>query len=237
MNTVARPLLGRSRISAVLATALVALAAVTGGAVFAPAVGAQTCRGSVSTSLESPTLPGGEWSVSDGCLPSDTFFEYSDGAVHAQAAISTVTYDDGHVGRVAVGILTLGTGIGLGVVGVEDPATGLVKWSAVLGDYEQIGATASVAGAGVTLLPTEAAGVAVAISGTGTDITTQLKDAIASTTTTAPSALNVPSDGGQSTTTAPPELTPTTSPATTIPVTVPPTTIPETVQPADDSPG
>lgn len=226
MNTTGRPLLRRSGVSAVLVTALVALAAATGGLVLAPAAVAQGCGGSVSTSLESPTLPGGKWSVTDGCLPSDTFFEYSDGDIHAQAALSTVTYDDGHVGRVAVGILTLGTGVGLGVVGVEDPATGLVKWSAVLGDYEKIGGAASVAGAGVTLLPTEPAGVAVAITGTGTDVTAQVKDAMASTTTSAPTPTTAPGGVEQNTptSTAAPTVPPNPPPVTTPAPTIAPTT-------------
>ena len=228
-----RRVLGRSRSIVGLVAAFVLVAASVGGSALAPASGAQSCGGSVSTALRSPTLPGGEWSVTGGCLPSDSFYEYADGAIHAQAALSTVTYDDGHVGRVAVGILTMGEGIGLGVVGVEDSATGLIKWSAVLGDYQRSGDTAQVAGNGVTLFPTEPAGVTVSISGTGQDVTAQVNDAIGSTNSV-PRAVDQPST---TTTVADPPAVTDPAPSTSAPATaVPSTAVPSATPPlATDS--
>ncbi len=158
------------------------------GAVLAPSVSAQECAGTISTSVATSGLPGGEWSVSNGCLPSDSFYEYSDGAIHAKAAVSTVTYDDGHTGRVAAGVLTLGGNVGLSIVGVEDASTGLVKWSAVLGDYTAEGDTVSVTGDGVSLFPTDPATVSLSISGTGTDVSTLLTPEDPSSSTTVPAA-------------------------------------------------
>jgi hypothetical protein len=226
--------IGRAGLSALAATLLIGGAGVMG----APVAGAQDCTGSVTSSLSSDSLPGGTWSVTDGCLTPEAFYEYNDGAVHAEAAITKVTYDDGHVGRVAAGVLTLGDGVGLSVLGVEDEATGLIKWSAVLGDYSQDGDVVGVAGAGVTLFPTEAAQVSVAIAGTGTDITTVLGPdglPLETTTTTTPTE-----------TTAPPASPETSVPPTTVPPTtvapggpstsVPPTTVaPSTTLPTGSS--
>lgn len=176
--------------------AVTAVIVAFGGAVLAPNVSAQDCAGTISTSVATSGLPGGTWSVSDGCLSPDAFFEYSDGPIEAKAALSTVTYDDGHAGRVAAGVLTLGGGVGLSIVGVEDAATGLVKWSAVLGDYTTEGDTVSVTGDGVSLFPTEAATVSLSISGTGTDVS-ELLAPDGSPTTTAPEAPPVAGDEGE----------------------------------------
>lgn len=70
----------------------------------------------------------------------------------------------------ATGVLTLGNGIGLAIVGMEDAATGEIKFSAVLGDFTNDGNTASVQGEGVALLPIERAVVSASISGQGTDV-------------------------------------------------------------------
>lgn len=226
-----------------LAAVVTAVLALGIGSAVAPIASAQDCPGRVTTSLASDELPGGEWSVSNACLPTDTFYEYNDGPIRAQAALTTVTYDDGHVGRVAVGMLTLGDGIGLSVVGVEDSATGLVKWSAVLGDYVRDGATTTVGGAGVTLFPTAPATLDVSLTGTGTDILT----VIAANDAAAAAAAAV------TTTTAVPEESTTVPPTTEVPqesTTVPPTTaaptvttvaptsttVPTTEAPADSSP-
>jgi len=208
---------GRAGLSALAATTLIGAVALTG----VPAAGAQDCSGSVTGSLTSESLPGGTWSVTNGCLTPDAYYEYNDGPIHAEAAVTKVTYDDGHVGRVAAGVLTLGDGVGLSVLGVEDEATGLIKWSAVLGDYQQDGDVVGVSGSGVTLLPTEAAEVSVAISGTGTDITTILGPdglPLETTTTTTPTESTLPTE----TTVAP------AAPETTVPqasTSVPTTTV------------
>lgn len=135
-----------------------------------PAAGAQECSGEVSASVSTESLPGGTWTAEGGCLAPESFYEFVEGPVVAKVGISRAVYADGHSGRVAVGVLTLGTGVGLAIVGVEDSATGLVKWSAVLGDFTDEGDAVSVSGEGVSLLPVEPADVSATLSGTGTDI-------------------------------------------------------------------
>jgi hypothetical protein len=222
-----------------------AVAVASLGAVFAaPAASAQDCAGTATTSLTSSALPGGTWSVTDGCLTSDLFYEYRDGDAHARAALATVTYDDGHVGRVAVGTLTFGTGIALGVVGVEDAATGLVKWSAVLAPIEQSGDRSTVVGPGVTLFPTEAAEVSVSIAGTGTDARVLLEapptvpdtTLVPDTTVPTESTVAPPTESTAPTTTAPEAPTttaPAAGPSTTTTTAAPPTTVAAAV---DDTP-
>jgi hypothetical protein len=223
--------------------AAVAVAAL-GAVVAAPAASAQDCAGTATTSLTSSALPGGTWSVTDGCLTSDLFYEYRDGDAHARAALATVTYDDGHVGRVAVGTLTFGTGIALGVVGVEDAATGLVKWSAVLAPIEQSGDRSTVVGPGVTLFPTEAAEVSVSIAGTGTDARVLLEapptvpdtTLVPDTTVPTESTVAPPTESTAPTTTAPEAPTttaPAAGPSTTTTTAAPPTTVAAAV---DDTP-
>lgn len=204
------------------ATAVGAAAVVLfGGSVFAPGLSAQECAGTISTTVATSGLPGGQWSVTDGCLKADAFYEYSDGPIQAKAAVSTVTYDDGHSGRVAAGTLTLGNDFGLTIVGVEDSATGLVKWSAALGDYSDTGDTVTVSGDGVSLFPTAGATVSVSISGTGTDVTALANPQGATTTTVASEAppsipgpptgeepLPAPGAESTTTTTAAPEASP-----------------------------
>ncbi|CAN5505911.1 hypothetical protein BH10ACT3_BH10ACT3_01570 [soil metagenome] len=205
---------------------MLSVGVVIGGTALAPAAGAQECPGRVSTAVTSESLPGGTWSVTDGCLPTESFFEYSDGDIRAQVGLSSVTYDDGHVGRVAAGMLTLGGGTGLAIVGVEDEATGRIKWSAVLGDYNDDGSVRTVGGDGVTLFPTESAQIQLSMSGTGTDVTAMVNDQLNGSTTTTidPSATTVPD-------TAPTEST---VPSTTVPTddSTPATTAPETDDPS-----
>ncbi|MHB1137401.1 MAG: hypothetical protein ACYC2O_00500 [Microthrixaceae bacterium] len=207
---------GTPRMRRGVAAASVAVIALIGGLLGAPAAAAQDCAGSVDASLTSPDLPGGTWTVTDGCLTSDLFYEYRDGDAHAQAAIAQVTYDDGHVGRVAVGTLTFGTGIALGVVGVEDAATGLVKWSAVLAPLDSSGATSTVQGEGVTLFPTDPAAVALSITGVGTDARTLMTTTTTVPGTTPPGPQELPAaDEGT------PEPPPTTVAPDTVPTSVP----------------
>ncbi len=211
----------------------VAVVALLAAVVATPAASAQApeCTGNVDASLTSAELPGGTWSVTGGCLTPDLFYEYREGEAHAQAAIAQVTYDDGHVGRVAVGTLTFGDGIALGVVGVEDQATGLVKWSAVLAPLESSGATSTVQGEGVTLFPTDPATVALTITGTGTDARTLMTTTTTTPETTAPESTTVPAPVDTSTT-VPTTTTPAPAPSTvpgdgsaTTTSSVPPTTV------------
>ena len=151
---------------------IAAMVLVLGSVVFAPVASAQTCVGSVSTTVAAASLPGGSWAVEGGCLTSDSFFEYSNTEGRAQVALSSVTYADGHSGRVAVGMLVMTGGAALSIVGVEDAATGLVKWSAVLGQAVQVGDQTTVSGEGIMVFPVESVQVSASITGTGTNIAT-----------------------------------------------------------------
>ncbi|MCX6524775.1 MAG: hypothetical protein NTX58_08425 [Actinobacteria bacterium] len=149
-----------------------AMVLVFGAVVFTPVASAQTCVGSVSTAVAAASLPGGTWAVEGGCLTSDSFFEYSNTEGRAQVALSSVTYADGHSGRVAVGMLVMTGGAALSIVGVEDAATGLVKWSAVLGQAVQVGDQTTVSGEGIMVFPVESVQVSASITGTGTNVAT-----------------------------------------------------------------
>ena len=151
---------------------IAAMVLVLGSVVFAPVASAQTCVGSVSTTVAAASLPGGSWAVEGGCLTSDSFFEYSNTEGRAQVALSSVTYADGHSGRVAVGMLVMTGGAALSIVGVEDAATGLVKWSAVLGQAVQVGDQTTVSGEGIMVFPVESVQVSASITGTGTNVAT-----------------------------------------------------------------
>jgi len=171
---------------------VVAAAVLLGGELgFAPVVASQTCAGSVSASVSAASLPGGSWEVVDGCLTSDAFFEYSNTEGRAQVAVALVTYADGHAGRVAVGMLVTAGGAALSIVGVEDSATGLVKWSAVLGTAQQIGDQTSVSGTGFMVFPAETAQLTAMIKGTGTNIAT-LSDSATPTTTSPTTTIDSP---------------------------------------------
>ena len=185
-------------VAQVVAAAVAAIVLLAGAVGFAPVVAAQSCTGSVSTSVTAASLPGGSWSVDGGCLASDSFFEYSNTEGRAQVAVSSVTYADGHAGRVAVGMLVMAGGTALSIVGVEDSATGLVKWSAVLGTAEQVGDQTTVAGSGIMVFPLESVEVSASITGTGTNIATLKNNSTLPTepTTTEPT-------GTSPTTTAP----------------------------------
>ena len=192
---------------------------VLGSLVFAPVASAQTCVGSVSTTVAAASLPGGSWAVEGGCLTSDSFFEYSNTEGRAPVALSSVTYADGHAGRVAVGMLVMTGGAALSIVGVEDAATGLVKWSAVLGTAVQVGDQTTVSGEGIMVFPVESVQVSASITGTGTNIAT-----IPESTVPAASAPTVPESPATAPTT--PELS---TPEPTVPVlTAPEPTAPET---------
>ena len=167
---------------------IAAMVLVLGSLVFAPVASAQTCVGSVSTTVAAASLPGGSWAVEGGCLTSDSFFEYSNTEGRAQVALSSVTYADGHSGRVAVGMLVMTGGAALSIVGVEDAATGLVKWSAVLGQAVQVGDQTTVSGEGIMVFPVESVQVSASITGTGTNIATIPESTVPESTVPAASA-------------------------------------------------
>ena len=203
---------------------IAAMVLVLGSVVFAPVASAQTCVGSVSTTVAAASLPGGSWAVEGGCLTSDSFFEYSNTEGRAQVALSSVTYADGHSGRVAVGMLVMTGGAALSIVGVEDAATGLVKWSAVLGQAVQVGDQTTVSGEGIMVFPVESVQVSASITGTGTNIATIPESTVPESTVPAASAPTVPESPATAPTT--PELS---TPEPTVPVlTAPEPTAPET---------
>ena len=203
---------------------IAAMVLVLGSLVFAPVASAQTCVGSVSTTVAAASLPGGSWAVEGGCLTSDSFFEYSNTEGRAQVALSSVTYADGHSGRVAVGMLVMTSGAALSIVGVEDAATGLVKWSAVLGTAVQVGDQTTVSGEGIMVFPVESVQVSASITGTGTNIATIPESTVPESTVPAASAPTVPESPATAPTT--PELS---TPEPTVPVlTAPEPTAPET---------
>ena len=203
---------------------IAAMVLVLGSLVFAPVVSAQTCVGSVSTAVAAASLPGGSWAVEGGCLTSDSFFEYSNTEGRAQVALSSVTYADGHAGRAAVGMLVMTGGAALSIVGVEDAATGLVKWSAVLGQAVQVGDQTTVSGEGIMVFPVESVQVSASITGTGTNIAT-LNPTAPESTVPAASAPEptVPESQATAPTTPEPSV-----PESTVPEpTVPEPTVPE----------
>ena len=203
---------------------IAAMVLVLGSLVFAPVASAQTCVGSVSTTVAAASLPGGSWAVEGGCLTSDSFFEYSNTEGRAQVALSSVTYADGHSGRVAVGMLVMTGGAALSIVGVEDAATGLVKWSAVLGQAVQVGDQTTVSGEGIMVFPVESVQLSASITGTGTNIATVPESTVPESTVPAASAPTVPESPATAPTT--PELS---TPEPTVPVlTAPEPTAPET---------
>ena len=203
---------------------IAAMVLVLGSLVFAPVASAQTCVGSVSTTVAAASLPGGSWAVEGGCLTSDSFFEYSNTEGRAQVALSSVTYADGHSGRVAVGMLVMTGGAALSIVGVEDAATGLVKWSAVLGQAVQVGDQTTVSGEGIMVFPVESVQVSASITGTGTNIATIPESTVPESTVPAASAPTVPESPATAPTT--PELS---TPEPTVPgLTAPEPTAPET---------
>lgn len=181
--------LRRTSVAVVMAIAVTTVAV--------PAASAQDCTGTVSASVSAESLPGGAWAVDQGCLTPDSYYEFADGPVLAKAGIADVTYTDGHQGRVAAAVLTLGNGLGLAIVGVEDSATGLIKFGAVLGDFTTDGNRVSVSGEGVALLPVEKASVSASFTGTGTDVSGLLDGSIAELPPTdeTPAAPELPTAG------------------------------------------
>ena len=207
-----------------LGAIIAAMVLVLGSVAFAPGASAQTCVGSVSTTVAAASLPGGSWAVEGGCLTSDSFFEYFNTEGRAQVALSSVTYADGHSGRVAVGMLVMTGGAALSIVGVEDAATGLVKWSAVLGAAVQVGDQTTVSGEGIMVFPVETVQVSASITGTGTNIATLNPTAPESTVPES----TVPAASAPEAPAAAPTIAESQSPVPTVPEpTVPATTAPE----------
>jgi hypothetical protein len=196
--------------SLVLAVSTIALAAGLGLA--APA-GAQGCAGDrVSAAMSAASAQGATWSVTDACVDARDYFTGEvEGHVFA-IGISTVTYDDGHVGRLAFLSLRIDASQAVTVVGMEDPATSQLHFAGTV-RQAAIGTTgATVSGDGIAFPPLEAATVSLDF----TDSAAPWPDW--ATTTTTPGATTP--DGSTtvpSTTVAPSTTTPAVT--TTIPST------------------
>lgn len=202
--------------SLVLALSTIALAAGLGLA--APA-GAQGCGGDlVSASMSAESASGPTWSVTSACVDARDYFTGEVEGHQFAIGISTVTYDDGHVGRLAFLSVRVDATEAVTVVGMEDPASGQLHFAGTV-RQAAIGTTgATVSGDGVAFPPLEAATVSLDF----TDAAAPWPDWATTTTTTPDGATTVPDPGA--TTTVPATTTPavtTTVPSTSELPTVP----------------
>lgn len=128
--------------------------------------------GRVSVAMDAASLPGGRWSVTDGCLAPDAFYEVELAGHRLVLALTEANYDDGHRGRLAVAALTTPDGRAASLVGVEDHATGLVRWAYAEGRHAAGPGHTAVHGEGVTDAPEDPAAVEVQVHGRGADLMT-----------------------------------------------------------------
>jgi len=205
-------------LAAVLSTVL------AGALVAGTPAGAQTtpagCAGDVVTAtINSPSLPGGGWSVTDACVDARDFFtaRYQDQVPFA-IGISTVTYDDGHLGRLALLSIQLTADHSVTVIGMEDPATATLRFAGSVEPASVSSAGAVVAGQGISFPPFEIATLRLDLR----DVDAPWPDWASTTTTSVPGATtSLPALPGVSTPVLPADT------ATTVPVpTVPTPTVP-----------
>jgi hypothetical protein len=163
---------------ALVATAALSVATLSSVAA-TPGQAPPACDGvTVSARVAATSLPGGAWSVTDVCVPSDAVYEAGVLGYRVVGGLGVARYDDGHLGRIAFATAHVGSDRALTLVGVEDVATGSVTWAFADGDHEQTDLARVVGGEGVaapnstTPVPTEPATVELAITGTGTDLAT-----------------------------------------------------------------
>ena len=147
-----------------LSTLAIALTAVTlaVGVLPATSAGAQGCAGDrVTASMSSASVSGPAWSVTSACVDARDFF-VGEAQGHAFAiGISTVTYDDGHVGRLAFLSVRVDAAQAVSVLAMEDPRTGQLHFAGTV-RQAAIGATgATVSGAGIGFPPLESATVSL----------------------------------------------------------------------------
>jgi hypothetical protein len=218
-------------LAAVLATVLAAVIGTTGAGTAGAQAAAGACDGDVvSATINAPSLPAGGWSVTDACVPARDYFtgSYQDAYPFA-LGISSVTYDDGHVGRLALLSIQLSTGHSVTVVGMEDPATATLRFAGSVEPATLSSAGVSMSGQGIAFPPLELATVRLDLR----DVSAPWPDW--ATTTTTPSAggsTTVPPTSLVPTSLVPTSLLPTTLPSTTLPTTtVPSTTVPVTTVP------
>lgn len=192
-----------------LSTVAIALTAVTLAVGVSPATsaGAQGCAGDrVTASMSSATVSGPGWSVTGACVDARDFFV---GEVQGHAfaiGISTVTYDDGHTGRLAFLSVRVDTSQAVTVIAMEDPRSGQLHFAGTV-RQAALGATgATVSGAGIGFPPLEAATVSLDFA----DSAAPWPDWATGSTTTVPTAEPTTTlPGGQTTTTTIPVDAPT----------------------------
>ena len=158
-------------------TLLLALAGalVPGGASASEPTGsaAASCAGArIDLSLSSPSLPGGAWSVDDGCLPAGAHFEVELAGYRLVLALGEVEYDQGHRGRLVLAALSLPGGGAASLVGVEDAVTGLVRWAYAEGTQSAAAGATTWRGDGLTDADDASAHLEVSVRGRGADLMT-----------------------------------------------------------------
>lgn len=168
-----RRTLGAGALAGVLATAVPAAASAP---VAATSPAAVPCAGAtVSATVRAESLPGGSWSVSEGCVAREAFYEVGLAGYRLLLGLGVVTYDDGHVGRIAFAAVTAPDGDALSLVGVDDPDADVARWALTQGTHSEGVAGTAVVGDGVTDAPgagEERAHVELSVAGTGTDLMT-----------------------------------------------------------------
>ncbi len=193
------------------------LALLAAASVVAAPAGAQACTGdTVTASMSSAAASGPAWSVTDACVDARDYFT-GDVEGHAFAiGISTVTYDDGHVGRLAFLSVRIDETQVVTVIGMEDPGSARLRFAGTV-RQAAIGTTgASASGAGIGFPPLDATDVVLDF----TDVAAPWPDWAVPPTTTVPGEVpapttTVPADGATGTTTTTvPAATPSTSVST-----------------------
>jgi hypothetical protein len=128
--------------------------------------------GRVTVGLATGSLPGGRWSAEDACIPSEAFYEVNIAEHRLVLALTVVDYGDGRIGRLAVATLTTPEAFAVSLVGVEDEATGFVRWAYAEGTHSGSDGVLGFAGSGLTDVADEPAEVELTITGIGTDLLT-----------------------------------------------------------------
>ena len=158
----------------ILTIALVTVGLVAGAGVVATSAGAQEptttsttppagapCDGDrVTAAINTQSLPNGGWSVTDACVSARDYFvgSYEDRYPFA-IGMSVVPYDDGHTGRLAFLSVQLAKDSTLTVIGMEDPATGNLRFAGSVASASVTTQGASVSGQGLAAPPLELATV------------------------------------------------------------------------------
>lgn len=222
----------------ILTIALVTVGLVAGAGVAATAAGAQEptttttsppsgvpCDGDrVTAAINTQSLPNGGWSVTDACVSARDYFvgSYEDRYPFA-IGMSVVPYDDGHTGRLAFLSVQLTKDSTLTVIGMEDPATGNLRFAGSVESASITTGGASVSGQGLAAPPLELATVRLDF----VDAPAPWPDWATTTTTTTSTvpgpdgAVPTTADGVPTTTSVPSTTAPTTAPATAPDATVP----------------